>query len=111
MELHLEKDTHTALLDTFTALLDAKEFYDAHECLEAIWFPRRFEENNEIKLIKSFINASVCFELIKKNKRDASDKVWKNYLKHRPLLYKTDSPYLNKYHAIARKIEYIKNTM
>jgi len=96
---------HDQLLNDFISQVDEKLFYDAHETLEAIWFPRRFEDNNEIKLLKGFINAAVSFELIKKGKVISSKKVWKNYLKYRPLLYKVQSPHLNKYHFIARHVE------
>jgi len=97
------------LLNEFIKCLQEDRFYDAHEALEEIWFPKRFEENNEMKLLKGFINASVSFELIKRGKIDASKKVWKNYLKYRPLLYKVNSIYLNKYHFIARYLEYRYN--
>lgn len=101
---------HDRLLDKFTREISEERFYDAHESLEAIWFPRRFEDDNEIKLIKGFINAAVYFELIKKGRRTCSKKVWQNYLKYRPLLYKVQSPHLNKYHCIARHVESIKIT-
>jgi len=100
-------DKHTQALQEFEICLYEKRFYDAHEALEEIWFPRRFEDNNEIKLLKGFINASVCFELIKKQRLHASNKVWKNYIKYRPLLYKIDSPYLNTYHKLTRHVEKI----
>jgi hypothetical protein len=102
--------THALLLNKFILELDKEQFYDAHETLEALWFPVRFEDNNEVKLIKGFINASVCLELAKKGRVDASKKVWKNYLKYRPLLYKITSPHLNLYHKVARHVEGIKNT-
>jgi len=97
------------LLDQFIREIDKEQFYDAHESLEAIWFPRRFEDNDEMKLLKGFINAAVSFELIKRGKKDSSKKVWKSYLKYRPLLYKVQSPHLKKYHFIARHVENINN--
>ncbi len=105
----MNKDSlHEQALEEFVLCLNEERFYDAHEALEAIWFPRRFEDNLEVKLIKGFINASVCFELIKKQRFTSASKVWNNYLKYRPLLYKIDSLYLNKYHQIARHLESIK---
>lgn len=89
--------------------IKAGQFYDAHEILEVLWFPRRFEKNNEVNLIKGLINALVSLELLKRDKKEPSAKVWKNYLKYRPLLYKVNSPHLNKYHQIARHVENIKN--
>ena len=94
-------------IEEYILCLDEKRYYDAHEALEAIWFPRRFEDNNEVKLLKGFINASVSFELYKQNKIPQSKKIWKNYLKYRPLLYKVKSLHLNRYHFIARYVEQI----
>ena len=98
---------HIELLDKFVLCLDEQRYYDAHEALEEIWFPRRFEKSDEMSLLKGFINASVSFELRKQNKISQGQKVWKNYLKYRPLLYKITSPHKNKYHSISRYIEKI----
>ena len=98
-------------LTLYKKLLDEKEFYKAHEALETIWFDKRFEKSDEIKLLKGFINAAVCFELIKRDRYEQSKTPWKNYLKYRPLLYKIDSPHLNKYHQIARHVEMLKNRL
>ena len=97
----------TNKIDEYILCLDEQRYYDAHEALEEIWFPRRFEESDEVKLLKGFINASVSFELFKQNKISQSIKVWKNYLKYRPLLYKVNSPQLNRYHWLARYVEQI----
>jgi len=106
----ISSSEHSEALDSFIKSLHDQRFYDAHEDLEKVWFPRRFEDNNEMKLLKGFINASVSFELIKKGRLESSNKVWKNYLKYRQLLYKVESLHLNKYHFIVRYIENIKNT-
>ena len=87
------------------ALVEEGRYYDAHEALEAFWFPRRFEESSEVKLIKGFINASVSFELQKRGRTRQAKKVWANYLKYRQLLYRTDSPYYNEYHRTTRALE------
>jgi len=89
----------------FEQCLDEERFYDAHEALEELWFPRRFEKDNEVQLQKGFINAAVSFELHKRGREKQSKKVWANYLKYRQLLLKTDSPYLNNYYKLSRKIE------
>jgi len=88
--------------------LREKRYYDAHEAIEELWFPRRFEKSDEIKLLKGFINAAVSFELIKRQRIKPSQKAWSTYIKYRPLLYKISSPFLNEYHSIARDIEYKK---
>lgn len=95
------------LIAEFTVCLNEERYYDAHEALEEIWFPRRFEDDDEMRLLKGFINASVSFELIKRGRMPQSKRTWKNYLKYRPLLYKIDSPYLNDYHKTARFLEKI----
>jgi len=96
---------HNQLLDSFISQISESKFFAAHESLEAIWFPRRFEEDNEVKLLKGFINAAVSFELIKRKRENPSKRVWKNYLKYRPLLHKVQSPHLSKYHFISQHVE------
>lgn len=97
-------------LESFIKNLRDKNFYAAHEDLESIWFPRRFEDNNEIKLLKGFINASVSFELLKKGKIEPSKKVWGNYLKYRDLVSSIDSIYLKNYYQIIEEIEQMKKS-
>jgi len=96
-------------IEAFRLCLDEERYYDAHEVFEELWFPRRFEESAEVKLLKGFINAAVSFELLKKGRISQSKKVWANYLKYRQFLYKTDSIHLNNYYKLSRYIEYINN--
>ncbi|EDZ63359.1 protein containing DUF309 [Sulfurimonas gotlandica GD1] len=104
----MNEQKHAEFLEEFIECLNSKRYYDAHEALEHIWFPRRFEDSDEIRLLKGFINASVSFELEMKGREESSKKVWKNYIKYRQLLYKVDSPHLNMYHSIARYIDSVK---
>ncbi|MBU1642035.1 DUF309 domain-containing protein [bacterium] len=76
---------YTEYLDRFVSCLDEERFYDAHEALEEIWFPRRFEDDLEVKLLKGFINAAVSFELTKLGRPGPATKVWGNFEKYRPL--------------------------
>ena len=99
---------HKQLLYEFSTCIEKREYYTAHEKLEEIWYPHRFEHNNEMKLLKGFINAAVSFELIKRGRHTSSKVAWKNYLKYRPLLYKVHSPFLNEYHKLARELEQLK---
>ena len=103
----MDKTRHAALLDLYIRCLHEERFYDAHEALEEIWFARRFEDNAEIKLLKGFINAAVSFELIKRGRKEASAKVWNNYLKYKPLLESFDSFFTPSYHKIKCEIEKI----
>ncbi len=66
--------------------LDEERYYDAHDVLEKLWFPRRFEKSHEVLLIKGFINAAVSFELVKRGRMEASKRPWANYLKYRVYL-------------------------
>ena len=92
--------------------LKEERYYDAHEALESVWFPRRFEESGEVKLLKGLINAAVSFELHKRGRTPQSKKVWANYLKYRQELFKTDSKYLNDYYKLTRFVEEIhKNSL
>lgn len=78
--------TITQSCEAFLKSLMEERYYDAHEDLEALWFPRRFEEDDEVKLWKGFINAAVSFELIKKGRPKPAETPWKTYLKYIPLL-------------------------
>ncbi len=98
-------------LDDFIQNLKRGNFYDAHEDLEAIWFARRFEKSDEVKVLKGFINAAVSFELQKKGKIEPSKKVWQNYLKYRELIDFIDSKYLAHYRKIEQEIENIKRVL
>lgn len=93
----------------FISCLDEKRYYDAHEALEESWFPRRFEKENEVMLLKGFINAAVSLELHKRGRSKQSQKVWSNYLKYRQLLFKMHSQHLNSYYQLSRYIESIQN--
>ena len=92
-------------LDAFIKCLDEERFYDAHEELEQIWFPRRFDEDDEMKLLKGYINAAVCFELIKRGRKDSAQKVYQNYLKYKTLRLHVSSLHGKKYEEIEQKIE------
>ncbi len=97
-------------LDNFIQNLSNGNFYEAHNDLEAVWFTRRFEDNDEIKLIKGFINAAVSFELKKKGKDEQAKKVWQNYLKYLPLLDAINSMHKEKYIKISKIINSLKNS-
>jgi hypothetical protein len=98
-------------IDKFVTCIEQQRFFEAHEMLEEVWFPRRFEHNAEVQLLKGFINAAVSFELHKRGRQPQSKRVWANYLKYRQLLYKVKSPYLREYHALARYIEGYNNSL
>lgn len=95
----------TQACEAFVVSLKEERYYDAHEDLEAIWFLRRFEEEDEVKLWKGFINAAVCFELIKKGRPKPSETAWKTYLKYRPLLEGLESEHCSTYVRIVQLIE------
>lgn len=96
---------YTEYLDRFVSCLEEERFYDAHEALEAIWFPRRFEDDPEMKLVKGFINAAVSFELTKRGRADPATKVWGNYEKYRPLLEAFSSCNTPYYGRLAIRLE------
>ncbi|MDX9814030.1 MAG: DUF309 domain-containing protein [Sulfurimonas sp.] len=77
-------------LDKFIANLRASNFYEAHEDLEDVWFPRRFEQDSKTKLLRCLINAAVSFELMKKGKDEPSKRVWQNYLKYKEFIDEVD---------------------
>ena len=73
-------------IEEFISCIENHQFYEAHEALEEVWFPRRFEKTSEVMLLKGFINAAVSFELLKRGRLPQSERVWQNYLKYKPHL-------------------------
>ena len=94
--LEQEKE-YNDLIDEFIVCINEAKYYDAHETLEKIWFPRRFEEDDEMKLIKGFINGAVSFELIKRGRPKSFEKVWETYEKYIILLGSFQSPHNGRY--------------
>jgi len=92
-------------IDDFILCINEARYFDAHEALEEIWFPRRFEDNAEKKLIKGFINAAVSFELIKRGRIEPSKRVWKNYEKYKILLGSFESPHNGRYKELSLFLE------
>ena len=71
-------------LERFRELIICGEYYEAHEALEAIWYPRRREKALEVFALKGFINASVALELCKRGKKEGALRVWQTYAKYKP---------------------------
>jgi hypothetical protein len=103
--LEKELPSITDAFDLFVVALNEGRYYDAHEDLEAIWFPRRFEDDDEVRLWKGFINAAVSFELIKKGRPLPAKKVWGNYQKYLPLLGTFETSHYEMYVKIANLIQ------
>ncbi|MDD4855013.1 MAG: DUF309 domain-containing protein [Sulfuricurvum sp.] len=103
METEFERITHAC--EAFALSIQEERYYDAHEDLEAIWFPHRFEDNDEVKLWKGFINAAVCFELIRKGRPEASETAWKTYQKYQVLLENIVTPHKELYVRIVQLLE------
>lgn len=101
-----ESPSITDACEAYLQSLAQERYYDAHEDLEALWFPRRFENDDEVKLWKGFINAAVSFELIKKGRCAASQTPWNTYMKYRALLDTLDTPYKELY---VKMDDYIQN--
>jgi hypothetical protein len=99
------REEYDRLINQFVKQINETLYYEAHETLEQIWFPRRFEKDKEILLIKGFINAAVSFELIKRGRPEASNKAWKNYEKYIVLLGNFESPFNPRYQELSQFLE------
>ncbi len=95
----------TKHIDKFIICINEARYFDAHEALEEVWFPRRFEDDDEMNLIKGFINAAVSFELIKRGRREPSKRVWKNYEKYKVLIGSFESPHNGRYQELSQFLE------
>jgi hypothetical protein len=95
----------TEACEAFALSFIEERYYDAHEDLEPLWFPRRFEESDEVKLWKGFINAAVSFELIKRGRLKPSEIAWQTYLKYSHLLENLVTPHKELYVKMIQIIE------
>jgi hypothetical protein len=96
-------------MDEFILCLEEGRYYDAHEALEALWFPVRSTKTKEVMLIKGMINASVSFELYKRGRLDSSHKIWQNYEKYFPNLLHVTSQNLQEYQRADKIIRKIRS--
>jgi hypothetical protein len=94
----------TAAFAAYACSIQEERFYDAHEDLEHLWYPLRFEDDDEVRLWKGFINAAVSFELIKRGRPKPSEVAWKTYLKYFSLLENLVTPHKELYVKIAELI-------
>ena len=69
-------------IEKFKKLINEKEFYEAHEALEELWFPIRKNKNEYCLSLKGFINAAVSLELYKREKLEQSKKIYLIYKKY-----------------------------
>lgn len=103
----MEKELTTVAqaCEAYMRSLSEERYYDAHEDLEALWFPRRFEKENEVMLWKGFINAAVCFELIKLGRQKPSETAWKTYLKYAIILEELQTEHKHLYVTMVQSIQ------
>ena len=103
-----EFESITTAFAAYECSMREERFYDAHADLEHLWYPRRFEDDDEVKLWKGFINAAVCFELIKRGRPNSAEVAWQTYLKYSPLLENLVTPHKQLYVRIRELIETTK---
>jgi len=95
----------TEACEAFVVSIDEGRYYDAHEDLEVIWHPKRFEDNDEMRVWKGFINAAVSFELIARGRPNPSNVAWQTYRKYSVLIETLVTPHKELYVKIAQFIE------
>ncbi len=61
-------------LQAYLQLLDAQEYFEAHEVLEEAWHPLRLRKDPLANLAKGLINGAVAFEHLKRNRPGAEDR-------------------------------------
>jgi hypothetical protein len=91
-------------ISIFNQYLINKKYYDAHEILEEVWYPLRFKRDTKYFMLKGLINASVSFELHKRGKIDASNKIFLVYLKYKDMI----ELYIEQYPKLEQTINIIE---
>ena len=103
---HLVKQT-----DVYIDFLSNDLFYEGHEALEELWFPLRFEKDDEVRLIRAYINAAVSFELVKRGREKSGLKPWGFYHKNKHLLANVPANHLPYYEKIVAHILQTQNRL
>lgn len=95
----------TEAFGAFVLSIHEGRYYDAHEDLELLWHPRRFEDNDEVRFWKGCINAAVSFELIVRGRPEPSARVWLTYRKYAALLDEVVTPHKELYVTITQILD------
>ena len=69
--LTMNEDLEGALRE-YLALMDAGEYFEAHEILEEAWHQLRLRKDPLANLAKGLINGAIAFEHLKRNRNKAA---------------------------------------
>jgi hypothetical protein len=97
-------------LNNYLKLLEQEAYFDAHEALEEAWHPLRKQNHHLKNLVKGLINGAICFEHIKRDRKDAKRKalqVFKSFERHKHLL-KKEVEHFELFQTSCKKIEVLK---
>ncbi len=82
--LTMNEDLEGAI-KAYLKLLEAEEYFEAHEVMEEAWHPLRLKKHPLANLAKGFINGAIAFEHIKRDSKNAAKKakhVMESYERH-----------------------------
>lgn len=97
-------------IDTFLRVVNQGDFVEAHEVLEEDW--KRLKKEGraiEAKFIQALINGATALALWKKNRPEASLRVWETFQKNKSLLKSEPIDSLSNnesYHFACKLLEY-----
>lgn len=104
MHSHILKDQLYTQTHIYVELLENGLYFEAHEALEVLWFPKRFVKDDEIRLIRAYINAAVSFELVLRGRENSALKPWGFFLKNQELFSQVSLEHQPLYQSIHNKI-------
>jgi len=99
-------------LKSYLKLLDETEYFEAHELLEEAWHTLRKQKHPLKNLVKGLINAAICFEHLKRNRKDSFRKattVLNSFERHKHLCTSTIE-YFELFDESCKKIEKLKKS-
>ncbi len=106
----IENNNLKLALLSYIKLFDKKAYFEAHEILEEAWHPLR-KSNHPLKnLVKGLINGAICFEHIKRDKKESRRKakqVLKSYERHKHLC-REEIELFNEFQECCKRIEELK---
>lgn len=97
-------------LEKYLLLLHEEKYFDAHEILEEAWHPLRKNQHPLRNLVKGLINGAICFEHIKRDKKNAyekASKVIKSFERHK-YLSQEGIEYFELFEESCKRIENLK---
>jgi predicted metal-dependent hydrolase len=99
-------------LKEYISLLDKRLYFQAHEILEEAWHPLRKANHPLRNLVKGLINASIAFEHIKRDRKNAKEKAQRVFIGYKKYkyIYSDNIKYYDLFAQAINRVELIRES-